>query len=124
MKQTKIILKDLAFFARHGLTEEEANLGQRFKVDVVAELTETSDLKNLKYDTTEGTVDYVLIYKEVKLIFENERYNLIEACAHAIASKLLKEFTSIYKVSVIVKKPSVPVDCICEYFAAEVTLCR
>ena len=90
MKQTKIILKDLAFFARHGLTEEEANLGQRFKVDVVAELTETSDLENLKYDTTEGTVDYVLIYKEVKLIFENERYNLIEACAHAIASKLLK----------------------------------
>ena len=124
MKQTKIILKDLAFFARHGLTEEEAKLGQRFKVDVIAELAETIELENLKHDTTEATVDYVLIYKQVNLIFENERFNLIEACADAIASKLLKKFKRIHKVTVTVKKPSVPVDCICEYFAAEVTLCR
>lgn len=124
MKQTKIILKDLAFFARHGLTKEEAKLGQRFKVDVIAELAETNELENSKHDTTEATVDYVLIYKQVNLIFENERYNLIEACAEAIASKLLQRFNLIHKVTVTVKKPSVPVDCICEYFAAEVTLCR
>ncbi len=121
MKLTKIILKDLAFFARHGLTDEEAKLGQRFKVDVVAELTPNT---NYTEDTAEATVDYVALYACVQSIFENARYNLIEACAEAIASTLLKDFSRIQSVTVTVKKPSVPVNCICDYFAAEVTLCR
>tara|TARA_B100000035_G_scaffold116698_1_gene98877 strand:- start:23 stop:388 length:366 start_codon:yes stop_codon:yes gene_type:complete len=121
MKQTKIILKELAFFARHGLTDEEAKLGQRFKVDVVAQLDPSTDYTE---DTAETTVNYVSIYECVQSIFENARYNLIEACAEAIASALLERFNSIESVTVTVKKPSVPVNCICEYFAAEVTLCR
>ena len=38
MKTAKIVLKELVFFARHGLLEEEAKLGQRFHLDVVVEL--------------------------------------------------------------------------------------
>lgn len=121
MKQTKIILKDLAFYARHGLTDEEAKLGQRFKVDVISELDPSI---NYAADRAESTVDYVGIYECVQAIFEKVRYKLIEACAEAIAAELLERFPSIVLVTVTVKKPSVPVDCICDYFAAEVTLCR
>lgn len=121
MKKTKIKLKDLAFFARHGLTEEEAKLGQRFKIDVLVEL---NDQAAYETDDAENTVNYVEIYSLVQSIFENQRFNLIEASANAIASKLLEEFSAIESATVTVKKPSVPVECICEYFAAEVTLCR
>lgn len=124
MKQTKIILKDLAFYARHGLTQEEAKLGQRFKVDIVAKFSSANKIKDSLLDCKESTIDYVSIYKVVKNIFENNRFNLIEACAESIGYALLDEFKKIEEIKVLVKKPAVPVDCICEYFAAEVTLCR
>ena len=43
----------------------------------------------------------------VQSIFENARYNLIEACAEAIASALARRFTSIESVTVTLKKPSI-----------------
>lgn len=121
MKKTKLILNNLAFYARHGLTEEEARLGQRFQVDVEIELNPEVKIEK---DLPEETVNYVEVFNVVQGIFEGQRFNLIETCAHAIASSLLHEFNAIDRVSVAVKKPSVPVDCICDYFAAEVTVCR
>ena len=121
MKKTRIKLKDLAFFARHGLTEEEEKLGQRFKIDVIVEL---NDQAAYETDDADNTVNYVEIYALVQSIFETKRFNLIEACANAIASSLLKDFPAIESATVTVKKPSVPVNCICDYFAAEVTICR
>ena len=89
------------------MTEEEAKLGQRFKIDVVVEL---NDQVAYETDDAENTVNYVEIYSLVQSIFENQRFNLIEACANAIASKLLEEFSAIESATVTVKKPSVPVE--------------
>jgi dihydroneopterin aldolase len=41
-----------------------------------------------------------------------------------MAGAILEQFPKVQSVTVKVKKPSVPVDCICDYFAAEVTRCR
>jgi len=60
----------------------------------------------------------------VKAIFTERRFNTIEAAADAIAASILETFGRIDSVTVKVKKPSVPVDCVCDYFAAEVTRCR
>jgi len=121
MHKTKIELKNLAFFARHGLMKEEATLGQRFRVDVVVHLD--SSLK-LETDTAEETINYVDLYEAIKAVFEGTRFNFIETCADAIARDILARFDKATEVTVRVKKPSVPVDCICDYFAAEVTRCR
>ena len=121
MQTTKIELKDLVFFARHGLLAEEAALGQRFKVDVIAELDPSLDISQ---DTPESTVNYVELFETVKEIFTRQRFNMIEAAADAITSAILERFAKVQSVTVKVKKPSVPVDCVCEYFAAEVTRCR
>jgi dihydroneopterin aldolase len=121
MQHTKIELKDLVFFARHGLLEEEAVLGQRFRVDVVAELDPSLDLSQ---DTPESTVNYVELFDTVKVIFTGQRFNMIEAAADTIAAAIIERFAKVQSVTVKVKKPSVPVDCVCEYFAAEVTRCR
>lgn len=121
MNRTKIELKDLAFYAYHGVLEEEAKLGQRFKVDVSLQL-----IDGLKFatDAPECTVNYVDVYAAVKETFEGKRYKLLERAAEAVAAVLLERFKKVVEVSVKIKKPSVPVDCICEYFSVEVTQCR
>ena len=121
MKTTKIVLKELVFFARHGLLEEEAKLGQRFRLDVVVEL---DPLVNLATDNPDTTVNYVELFETIKGIFTEQRFKMIEAAADAIAVGILDRFTKLVAVTVEVKKPSVPVDCVCDYFAAEVTRCR
>ena len=121
MKTSKIVLKELVFYARHGLLEEEAKLGQRFRLDVVVEF---DPLVNLASDTPESSVNYVELFETIKEIFTEQRFNMIEAAADAIAVGILDRFTKLVSVTVEVKKPSVPVDCVCDYFAAEVTRCR
>lgn len=121
MQTAKIELKELVFYARHGLLDEEAKLGQRFKVDVVAELDPSLDLS---LDTEESTVNYVGLFETIEKVFAGRRFNMIEASADAICVAILDGFDKVTSVTVKVKKPSVPVDCICDYFAAEVTRCR
>jgi len=121
MNRAKIELRNLAFFARHGLMKEEAKLGQRFRIDVSVCLDPNI---NLGADVPEETINYVRLYETVKDVFEGTRFNLIESSAAAIADALLRRFDKALEVTVKVKKPSVPVDCICDYFAAEVTRSR
>lgn len=121
MQSAKIELKELVFYARHGLLGEEAKLGQRFRVDVVADLDPSLDLSK---DDENSTVNYVDLFDTVERVFAGRRFNMIEASADAICAAILERFDKVISVTVKVKKPSVPVDCICDYFAAEVTRCR
>ena len=120
-RQTTIELKNLAFFARHGLMKEEERLGQRFHLDVSVEVDPELDLQA---DDPKQTLNYVDLYALVKKVFEGTRFNLIESCADAIAGGILEAFERAIQVRVVIRKPSVPVDCICDYFSAEVIRCR
>jgi len=121
MNKTTIELKDLAFYAYHGVLAEEASMGQRFKVDVHLRLVDGLDFAA---DTPACTVNYADVYAVVKAVFTGRRYHLLETAAEAMAAAVLEAFDKVAEVAVKVKKPSVPVDCICEYFSVEVTRCR
>ena len=121
MNKTKIELKNLVFFAYHGVLEAEAQLGQRFHVDVLLML---KDGLKFEADTTEQTVDYVKVHALVKEFVEGKRFNLIERLAEAIGQAILKRFDKVTEATIQIRKPSVPVDCACDYFAVEVTQCR
>ena len=121
MNKTTIELKDLEFFARHGALAEEAKLGQRFKMDVTLRLVDGLDFEE---DSTDCTVNYAEVYEAVKEVFTGFRFNLIERAGELICSEILERFERVVEVTVKVKKPAVPVDCICDYFAVEVTRCR
>lgn len=121
MNKTKIELKKLVFFAHHGVLEEEARLGQRFHVDVLLTL---EDGLEFEADTTEQTVNYVAVHALVKEIFETRRFNLIERLAEVTGREILQQFDKVTEVTIKIGKPSVPVDCACDYFAVEVTQCR
>jgi len=121
MNKTKIELNNLVFFAHHGVLAEEAKLGQRFNVDVLLSL---EDGLEFEADTTARTVNYVDVHILVKEIVETKRFNLIERLAELICREILQQFTKVTEVTIKIRKPSVPVDCACDYFAVEVTQCR
>jgi len=112
-----IRLKNCAFFARHGVMEEEERLGQRFYVD--AELTvEASDA--IAADSIEGTVDYGVAFTVIEEIITGARRFLIEALASEVAQALCARFPQIIQAEITVRKPNAPVRGVLDY--VEVTV--
>ena len=101
----QIILEGMQFYGYHGVNPEERVLGQRYVVDLTAQL----DLSRAGHsDRLEDTVSYAHIYRAVKAVMEGEPRNLLESAAEAIADRVLTEFP-IEAVTVTVKKPNPPV---------------
>ena len=101
----RIILEGMQFYGYHGVNPEERTLGQRYVVDLIADL----DLRLAgATDRLEDTVSYSHIYRTVRAVMEGEPRNLLESAAQAIADRVLAEFP-VEAVSVTVKKPNPPV---------------
>ena len=101
----RIILEGMQFYGYHGVNPEERVLGQRYLVDLIADL----DLSLAgRTDRLEDTVSYSHIYRAVRAVVEGEPRNLLESAAQAIADRVLAEFP-VEAVSVTVKKPNPPV---------------
>ena len=71
-----IRMKNCAFFARHGVLDEEEALGQRFYVD--AELT-VEPSRPLEDDSIEDTVNYGIAFTVIEKIVTGHRRFLIDA---------------------------------------------
>ena len=107
-----INLKNCAFFARHGVMDEEEVLGQRFFVD--AEL-DVRPLRPLSDDSIESTVDYGVAFQEIEKIVTGQRRYLIEALAQEIATVLCARFPQISRARITVRKPNAPVPGVLDY---------
>lgn len=105
-KTYRIGLKNCVFFARHGVFQEEAQLGQSFYVDVDMDVVVTDALTTDDYDKT---VDYGAVHAAVEQIVTQQRFNLIEALAHRVGEKLCEQFPAIRRVVVTIRKPSAPI---------------
>lgn len=101
-----IRMKNCAFFARHGVHEEEERLGQRFYVDAEMQVDPGDALER---DAIEGTVDYGKAFDLIQEIVTGRRRFLIEGLAMEIAKELHEHFPQIVKAVVTVRKPNAPV---------------
>ncbi|MCF6101546.1 dihydroneopterin aldolase [Mesorhizobium muleiense] len=101
-----IRMKNCAFFARHGVLDEEETLGQRFYVD--AALT-VEPGRALVDDAIEDTVHYGVAFGVIEKIITGERRFLIEALALEVARALTARFPQIKKAEITVRKPNAPV---------------
>lgn len=102
----KIYFERMSFYGYHGVFKAEAQLGQRFYVDLelsldLARAGESDDLKH--------TVNYADIFTCVQQIVEGERFKLVEALTARIARRLLEQFP-ISEVKVKVTKPNPPIN--------------
>ncbi|MAS06437.1 MAG: dihydroneopterin aldolase [Ahrensia sp.] len=102
----QIRMMNCAFFARHGVFDQEEFLGQRFYVDAVLDVDPGDALEK---DDIEGTVDYGIAFLEIERIVTGERRFLIEAIALEIAKALCKRFPQIIQADITVRKPNAPV---------------
>ena len=116
MRTNKIIhLRQLEFYAYHGVLEEEKKLGQKFLVDVDIYPPDSGN----DFDDISNTINYADVYQVIRSCVENERYQLIESLADRIASRVLRDFACT-KVRVEVHKPQAPVPGIFGDISAEV----
>lgn len=112
-----IRLSNCAFFARHGVHDEEEFLGQRFFVD--AELDIDPD-RSLADDSIESTVDYGLVFTEIEGIVTGKRRYLIEALAFEVARALCDRFRQVKRAKVTIRKPNAPVPGILDHVSVTV----
>lgn len=117
MAHYQITLKNCAFFARHGVFNEEETLGQRFFVDAVLDVDGGDALIK---DEIEGTVDYGTAFQVIERIITGKRRFLIEALALETAKALCSEFSMIKRAEITIRKPNAPVQGVLDH--VEVTI--
>ena len=101
----RILLQGMQFYAYHGVNPEEKGSGQRFQVDLEAEL----DLEEAgRADDLNQTVNYAHLYRTVKEVMDGGPRNLLESLAQEIAALSLARFP-IQAVRVKVAKASPPI---------------
>ena len=118
MSTYEIVLKNCAFFARHGVHSEEAVLGQRFFVDAVLQVKQGPALET---DDIEGTVDYGVAFGLIEDIVTGQRRYLIEALALEVAKSLCERFSQIASARITIRKPHAAVPGILDYVQVTVT---
>lgn len=107
-----INLQNCAFFARHGVLDEEETLGQRFFVDAEMDVAPGQALET---DQIAETVDYGVAFQVIEKIITGNRRYLIEALALEVAKALCARFPQIRRAKITVRKPSAPVPGILDY---------
>ncbi len=110
-------LKNMRFFAHHGLDGCESKIGQRFEVDV--EMRGSIRMAALS-DDVNLTFDYNRIFSTVSEAVISKSFKLIETLAEEIAKELLKIYSG-SQVRVIVRKPNLPVAGIVDGAEVEIT---
>ena len=97
-------LRNIRFFAYHGLYPEEGKLGQHYEVDLEF-FTDLSVAGSSDY--VEKTINYPEAYEIVEAVVTGERFNLVEALAERIAARLGERFSPV-ELLVRVRKPNPP----------------
>lgn len=101
-----IHIEELEVFARHGVFEQEQQLGQKFLIS--AELTADCS-RAISSDDIEQTVDYGKICHAIHDFLTNQTFRLIETAADRTAEMLLADFPLLFSVSIEIKKPWAPI---------------
>lgn len=100
-----IVITGLSAIGRHGVFAHERRDGQRFVVDLILQV----DLAEAaRTDALEATVDYGAVADVVVAVLTGPPFDLIEAVAEEIASRVLADWAIVHSVDVTVHKPDAP----------------
>ncbi|MGL4412369.1 MAG: dihydroneopterin aldolase [Bacteroidales bacterium] len=99
-----IELDEMEFFAYHGVFEQEALVGNRFRVWLKISLNID---KAIETDHIDSTVSYADIYEVVRKQL-TIRANLLEHLAGRVVNQLYKEFQSLEEIEIKLAKVNPP----------------
>ena len=116
-----IFIKGVLIHARHGLLDHEAEVGQRFVIDLdlSIDLAESS-----RTDKLSDTVSYSDVVATATAAFKDRNYYLLERAAGAVAEAVLSAFERISTVKVTVHKPHAPIAAIFDDVGVIITRTR
>lgn len=116
-----IFIRGLLMHARHGLLNHEAEVGQRFVVDIemTIDLAESS-----RTDRLADTVSYSDVVATASAAFKDQNYYLLERAAGAVADAVLQAFPRVSAIKVTVHKPHAPIAAIFEDVGVIITRTR
>jgi dihydroneopterin aldolase len=99
-----IQLKELRFFANHGLYPEEQKIGNEFDINLTVSFAPVSGLITGNTDTIDYTKLYELVKKEM-----NRPRQLLETLAMEITENIHLSFPLVKKIEISVRKIHVPI---------------
>ncbi len=105
----KVYIKDMRFYARHGVLAQETTVGAEFRVSLEAEYPLEEAMATDDVQTTLNYADAFAIVQEEMAIPSK----LIEHVAGRIGKRLLKEMPKIRKLMVDVMKVNPPMEADC-----------
>lgn len=116
-----IFVTGIVVHARHGVMEHEAEVGQRFVIDLEldVDLSESS-----RTDRLADTVSYSDVVATATAAFRDVNYRLLERAAGAVADAVLDAFPRVLGVKVTVHKPHAPIAAIFEDVGVVLTRSR
>lgn len=97
-----IFIEGLNVHAHHGLMDHEAELGQRFVIDIELKI-DLSDAT--RSDDIDKTIDYSSVVAIATNAFLASRHVLLERAAAVVADAILDKFSRAVVVSITVHKP-------------------
>lgn len=120
----RVFVTGVPIFARHGVLPQEAELGQRFVVDVTAHVDASPAAAA---DSVEGhdTISYADLHAAaVRIVGAGPRRATVEALATGVANDVLANHAAVAGVTVKVVKPAAPIEGLFESAGCELTRWR
>lgn len=102
----RLILRDMRFFAHHGVYPEETKRGQFFHATVELEISLAAAGKS---DRLADGIDYCDVQAVTRGVMTGPPRKMIETLAEQLAAALLARFPSVAAVNVEIVKPQPPV---------------
>ena len=120
-KKHCVRLKNAVFYAHHGVSQAESEVGNRYAVDAELYL----DLSNAgQTGELSQTIDYGTVYARIKEVMLSENRVLLEAIAHHLAESFMADFAQLEGVRLFIRKHNPPVGGVCDYAEIEYSLSR
>ena len=113
----KVRINNMKFFAYHGVAPEEKSLGQTFEVDIDVS---TSLKTAANSDDLTASIDYSALFIIAKEEMRRNKYDLIEAVAEKIASRVLS-LNGALSTTICIRKPNAPIDGIFDHVEVQIT---
>lgn len=103
---TRIELKDIKFYAHHGVMEQERIVGNQFVIDALLTVPLVDAMES---DNLEDTINYAQIYEVIKSEMGIPS-NLLEHVAGRILTALKRTFPQLTAIELKVSKLNPPIE--------------
>ena len=118
--QSSIFLRDMRFYAYHGVLPQERTVGGDYSVNLRVELDMSAAVEN---DMIEVTSNYADLYDVVKAEMDQPS-DLLETVASRIGKHVLEGFPRVTEVTVSVIKLNPPMRADCKGAGVELRIVR